>query len=71
MTQDHPPDDFDPSQQHDAIALPSLDELIAASCALLPQFRTLSAEDLLTLARHLRILSNFDDAWAARGTADE
>lgn len=65
MTQD-PPDDCGSSQGHDATTPLSLDELIAASCALLPQFRALSAEDLLTLARHLRILSNYAEAWAAR-----
>jgi hypothetical protein len=44
----------------------SLDDLIAETQHLLPFVRDVSAAELRTLARKLRILANYAEAWAER-----
>jgi len=47
----------------------SLEERIAIVWRLLPQLRSLDSTDLLTLAAHLRVLSNVAEAWGAHSEA--
>jgi hypothetical protein len=44
----------------------SLDDLIAETQHLLPAVHDVSAAELRTLARKLRILANYAEAWAER-----
>jgi hypothetical protein len=44
----------------------SLDELIAEIRRMLPQIRSLHPSELRTLARQLRVLSNYAEGWAER-----
>jgi hypothetical protein len=65
---DHP---FSAADADAPLEPPSLDDLIAETQDLLPMLETVTSLELRTIARKLRILAGFAEAWAQRmETAD-